>query len=122
MKTKILFLLAISCLFTVATRAESAADLRHRMEQRLPQLDALKAKGIIGEDNRGFVVERQAGSPDAAGLVASENTDRTAVYQRIAQQTGATADGVGRARAKQIAENSRPGVWVQDESGQWRKK
>lgn len=122
MKTRIITLLTAFILLGLTAWAESAADLRQRMEQRLPQLDALKAQGIVGEDNHGLVAERQGGSPGAANLVASENSDRTAVYQLIAQQTGVTADAVGRARAKQIVENSRPGVWVQDDSGQWRKK
>jgi len=55
-------------------------------------------------------------------VVADENRDREAVYAFIARETGASAVSVGRARAKQIATNSRPGVWVQDESGAWLKK
>ena len=54
--------------------------------------------------------------------MSEENRDRSAVYALIAKETGATADSVGRARAKQIAANSRPGVWVQDEAGAWKKK
>lgn len=110
------------CAFTATfARAESAADIRRRMEQRLSQLDELKAKGALGENNRGFVEVREA--IGAASSVASdENRDREAVYGLIAQQAGASADSVGRARAKQIAANARSGVWVQDERGDWKKK
>ncbi|MBI2511294.1 MAG: YdbL family protein [Opitutae bacterium] len=110
------------CAFTATVvAAESAAAIRQRMEQRLSQLDDLKAKGAIGENNRGFV-EVRGSAGNAAALVADENRDREAVYALIAQQTGATADSVGRARAKQIAASAKSGVWVQDESGAWKKK
>jgi uncharacterized protein len=59
---------------------------------------------------------------DAAKVVADENRDRSQVYARIAHQTGATADALGRARAKMIAKNSHPGVWLQNESGHWHRK
>jgi len=110
------------CAFTAAvSAAESAAAIRQRMEQRLPQIDDLKAKGAIGENNRGLL-EVRAAAGNAAAVVSEENRDREAVYALIAQQTGATADSVGRARAKQIAASARSGVWVQDESGAWKKK
>jgi hypothetical protein len=113
--------LALCALTLTVSAAESAAVIRQRMEQRLPQIDELKAKGAIGENNRGLLEVREA----AAGadlVVSAENTDRAAVYALIAQQTGATSDSVGKARAKQIAASAKSGVWVQDESGAWKKK
>jgi uncharacterized protein len=109
------------CALTVTVSAQNAGAIRQRMEQRLPQIDDLKAKGAIGENNRGLLEVREAAG-NAASVVADENRDREAVYALIAQQTGATADSVGRARAKQIAANAKSGVWVQDESGAWKKK
>lgn len=122
MNTRILALLAALCVLTASGFAESATDIRQRMEQRLPQIDALKAQEVLGENNRGFLEERKSGTDGAAGVVADENRDREAVYAQIAKNAGASADSVGRARARQIAANSRPGVWVQSESGQWAKK
>jgi uncharacterized protein YdbL (DUF1318 family) len=122
MKARLFTLLAALCLLTVSAFAENAADIRRRMEQRLPALDSLKAKEAIGENNRGFVEARGAGAGDAGALVAEENRDREAVYTIIAKETGASPDSVGKARAQKIAANSKPGVWVQDESGQWHKK
>lgn len=122
MKTRPFSLFAIVLVLSVPVFAENAADLRHRMEQRLPQIDALKAQGVVGETNRGFIDERKSGVPNAAKIVADENHDREAVYAYIAKQTGSDAETVGRARAKQIAAASRPGVWVQDGSGNWSKK
>jgi uncharacterized protein YdbL (DUF1318 family) len=54
--------------------------------------------------------------------VADENRDREAVYALIAKETGASADSVARARARQIAASSKPGVWVQDAGGAWKRK
>lgn len=122
MKARCLTLFAALCLLTLTAFAESAADIRQRMEQRLPRIDALKSQEVLGENNRGFLEERQAGAAGAGQLVAEENRDREAVYALIAKETGASPDSVGRARARQIAANSRAGVWVQDESGSWRKK
>lgn len=119
MKARIFTLFAALCLLTVSAFAESAGDIRRRMEQRLPQIDALKAQEIVGENNRGLLEERKAG---AGSVVSEENRDREAVYALIAKETGASADSVGRARAKQIASGSRSGVWVQDEAGAWKKK
>ena len=122
MKVRLLSLFAALCLIAVSAMAENATDIRHRMENRLPQIDALKAQEAVGETNRGFLEERKSGVPGAAGVVAEENHDREAVYAYIATETGAQPDAVGRARAKQIAANSRAGVWVQDEAGRWLKK
>lgn len=120
---RILFLcLALTALSaSTAALAESANDIRARMAQRLSQVDDLKGQGAIGENNRGLLEVRDGGG-DAASVVAEENRDREAVYALIAKETGATPDSVGRARAKQIAAASKPGVWVQDESGAWKKK
>lgn len=123
MITRILFvcaaLFALSATTTVF--AQSAAEIRQRMAQRLPQIDDLKAKGALGENNRGLLEVREA-QGNAAQVAAEENRDREAVYALIAKETGATPDSVGRARAKQISAQSKGGVWVQDESGAWRKK
>lgn len=121
MKTRLIaFLVALSLSF-VAVLAESAADIRRRIEQRLPAVEALKSREVVGENNRGLI-EVRGNAADAAAVVAEENRDREAVYALIAKETGATADAVGRARAKQIAAKAPAGIWVQDEAGRWKKK
>jgi uncharacterized protein YdbL (DUF1318 family) len=104
-----------------AWAAEDLGAVKARLAQRLGSLDQLKSSGAIGETNRGLV-DLRAASPTAGDLVAAENRDRGLVYAAIAQQTGSTVETVGRARAKQIAAASAPGVWVQRESGEWYKK
>ncbi len=121
MNLRFFILLCTLCLGTTVALAETPADIQHRMAQRLSVVDDLKAKEVIGENNRGFIEVRKA-APGADSVVSDENRDREAVYALIAQKTSATSDTVGQARAKQIATNSRSGVWLQDEAGKWYKK
>ena len=108
---------------TVASTAfcQDIAAVKQRMAQRLPQLDAARASGAVGENNRGFA-EVRGGGGDAHQLVAAENADRTEVYTAVSKKTGSTPEAVGQARAKKIAENAAPGVWLQRESGEWYRK
>ena len=99
--------------------AEDLGAVRARMESRISKIDALKTAGVLGEDNRGFLAVR---SGNDGGVAAAENADRTVVYAALAQKTGASADAVGKARAKQLAANSAPGVWLQREDGGWYRK
>lgn len=116
------FLLVPAALvLTVATvHAQDLNAVKAAIAQRLPQIDASKASGAIGENNRGFVEAR--GGADASALIAAENADREVVYAAIAKQSGTSAAVVGAARAKQIAEHSAPGVWLQAATGTWYKK
>lgn len=122
MKARFLTLCVLLCATVLTAFAQSAGELRRRMEQRIPAIDALKEQGAIGENNRGLLEVPPAGKPGGDNVIAEENRDREAVYALIAKETGATADAVGRARAKKIAASSRGGVWIQDEGGQWKKK
>lgn len=105
----------------VAAPAQDLETVRAQMRERLPQVDALKAAGAIGEDNRGFLSVREA-QGDASSVVSAENADRRVVYQSIAKQTGSTPETVGKARARQIAAQSASGVWLQAEDGRWYQK
>jgi uncharacterized protein YdbL (DUF1318 family) len=105
----------------IVVHAQDLGAVKARIAQRLPKIDELKAKGAVGENNRGFV-EVRGGSAEAGPVVSAENADRETVYAAIAKQTGASAEQVGHSRAKQIAGNSASGVWVQREDGTWYQK
>jgi uncharacterized protein YdbL (DUF1318 family) len=121
---RILFVALTLALPAAATlrAADDLGALKSRMIARVSKVDDAKAKGLIGENNRGLLELRGAGGADIAALVADENKDRSTVYDALAKQTGSTADAVGKARAKQIADGSAPGVWVQKEDGSWVRK
>jgi uncharacterized protein YdbL (DUF1318 family) len=116
-----LFVAAVLCAAPVLP-AQDLATVRARMEQRLPSVLALKDRQAVGENNRGYLeVRGQVGGADQQ-VVSDENSDRRRVYTAIAGQTGSSADEVGRKRAAQLADLARPGHWIQDAAGTWRKK
>lgn len=110
--------LATSFLFSTPV---FAAGIKARMKSRLPKIVQLKAKGIVGETNDGFLAFVGAQKAEQA-LVAAENEDRKKVYQAIAKQQGTSAKVVGQRRALQIAEKAQPGEWLQDAGGKWYRK
>lgn len=97
------------------------ADIKARMKARLPRIIELKAAGIIGENNQGLLAF-VGGNTSEQALVDAENQDRQLVYAAIAKQQGTTAAVVGQRRALQIADNAKPGEWLQDAGGKWVQK
>ena len=116
-----LFMLVSMAAAPVALRAQDLAAVKNRMVHRLPQIDQLKAKGVIGETNRGLL-ELKGGDVEAGDAVAAENRDREIVYTEIAKKTGTSFEQVARHRARKIAAESARGVWLQKEDGSWYKK
>jgi hypothetical protein len=115
-------LLALLGLFAGAALADSPADLKRRMADRLATIDDYKTRELAGENNRGLLEARSGAGTAEQRVIADENRDREAVYALIARQTGATAEQVGQKRAEDIAHQARPGVWLQDKSGKWYRK
>jgi uncharacterized protein YdbL (DUF1318 family) len=117
--TKILTFLLIS--FFVFGASAFADDIKARMKKRLPVIKELKAQGIVGEDNKGYL-KFVGGKKAKEDVVAAENKDRKTVYTTIAKKQGTTAELVGNRRALQIAKKASPGEWLQDTSGNWYQK
>ena len=113
---------AFIVLFVLVSVANAFAEgVKARMQARLPAIVALKAEGIIGEDNKGFVAFVGSARKNV-DIVAGENEDRRQVYAAIARQQGTTIERVGELRARQIAEKASPGEWLQNEKGAWLQK
>lgn len=117
-----LLLAGLVALAPLAARAQSPAELKARIESRLGAVDALKERGLAGENNRGFLEARGSASAADQKTISDENADRRAVYAYLAGQTNSDADTVGRVRAQKISIASKRGVWVQDPNGEWRQK
>ena len=98
---------------------EEAAE---RIKERLPQIDAMKAAGSVGETADGFLAPRTSLGPREASLVELENADRRLIYQSLAARTEQSLEEVGRQRAIQIAARARTGVWLQKPNGDWYRK
>lgn len=114
-------LVSIALLYSAGLAAAGAQGIQQRMMQRLPVIDQLKAQGIVGENNQGYL-EFVGGQRVKPEVVKAENQDRRQVYNAIAQKQGSTPEVVGRHRAAQIAERSKPGVYLQDANGKWYRK
>lgn len=99
----------------------SMAGIKERMKQRLPVIVELKAKGIVGENNQGYLAFVTGQTSDDA-LVASENKDRKAIYAHIAKQQNTSLAVVEKRRAITLAERAVPGEFIQNTAGAWIKK
>lgn len=118
-KIVLTFLIIPTAVAISLTHAEE--DIKSRMKSRLPTILTLKAKGIIGENNKGYLAF--LGNDTSNKNVAdAENKDREIVYSDIAKEQKITADVVGKRRAKQIAEKANTGEWIQKENGEWYQK
>jgi len=98
-----------------------AQGIKDRMLSRLPVINELKAQGLVGENNQGFL-EFRSGKKPSADLINAENSDRQEVYKAIAVRQNATPALVGQTRAAQIAEKEAQGTWIQSPDGAWKKK
>lgn len=98
-----------------------AGDIKSRMKSRLPAINQLKAQGVVGEDNRGYL-QFVGGQKIKADVVNAENADRKKVYAAIAKQQGANMEVVGQRRAAKIAQIAPKGHWVQTATGKWNRK
>lgn len=85
--------------------------------QRLAIIKGLKIKGVIGENNQGYLEFR--GEKQAVEVVRAENEERRKDYQSIAAKRKSSVAEVGRLRAKQIAEMAEKGIWLQSPDGKW---
>jgi len=123
MKKKVYFAVLAILLFVVfaAGAFPSAKEIRAKMLARLPEIKVLKDKGLVGENNKGFL-EFVGQQKEKQEVVKAENRDREIVYKAIAKQQGTTVELVGKHRAIQIANKARPGEWLQDANGKWYQK
>jgi len=118
----IISILPVFILGILITNAYSSSKaIKQRMIDRLPVIKSLKAKGIIGEDNAGYL-EFVGQKKEKADVIQAENKDRKLVYGAIAKQQGTTVELVGKHRAVQLANRAQPGEWLQDAKGKWYKK
>ena len=122
--------LAGCCCVTTSSFAESKYNIKEMTPEvqtaldnrkgRFDKLSALKAKGIIGENNRGYV-EALASDPEAKGLTDQENQDRKVIYTVIEKQNNLSdaLDMIEKAFAETQRERAASGEKVQNPDGSW---
>lgn len=116
-KLYVLIIIALMISFQFAF----AGGIKQRMKQRLPAIAALKTKGIIGENNRGYLgfVTKKKAQED---VIAAENKDRKKVYTYFAKEQETTLDIVEKIQAKRKADRTSSGEFFQKPNGTWVKK
>ncbi len=112
-------LVLISLLVFPGTSA--AQSIKERMKQRLPVIVDLKAKGIVGENNQGYLAF-VTGKKAKESIIANENKDRKTIYSHIAKQQKTSLKLVEKRRALQLADRARSGEFIQKSNGAWIKK
>jgi len=117
----VVFAVLACCSFVPLLSAAGAPEAKARMRERVAAIDRLKIGEFVGENNRGFLEVRKP-DKEATAVVAAENQDRATVFSDSAAAAGTTAEAFGRVFARQIAQASKPGVWLQNEKGDWYKK
>ena len=107
--------------------------LNHR-KMRSHKLQALKAKGVIGENSLGFVRVLKSRSwfarifkpsNKAKILVKKENQDRKLIYNTIVQQNHLKPDQIVQVEkefSKVRRDRAKPGDFIQQPSGKWVQK
>lgn len=115
-----IYVLILACLM-LSSQLAFANGIKERMIQRLPLIADLKTKGIIGEDNHGYLGFVTA-TKVHEDVIAAENNDRKAVYTHFAQQQKTTVDVVEKIQANRKAEKANPGEFFQNPDGAWIKK
>jgi uncharacterized protein YdbL (DUF1318 family) len=115
-----IYVLVIVCL-VVSSQFVFAAGIKERMKARLPVIADLKAKGIVGENNKGYLGFVTANKVKA-DVVAAENKDRKAVYAHFAKQQNTTPGVVEDIQAKRKAQKVKAGQFFQKPDGAWQKK
>ncbi len=118
---KILLSIIVIYIVVITNLTHAEEDVKSRMKSRLSTIITLKTKGIIGENNKGYL-EFLGSDKSKKDVIDAENKDRETVYTDIAKEQKTTAEVVGRRRATQIAEKANPGEWIQKESGEWYQK
>ncbi len=111
-------LLLILCLFVTQV---AFGGVKERMKERLPVIAQLKTKGIIGENNQGYL-GFVSGTRENEALIAAENKDRKAVYTYFAKQQNTKLEVVEQVQGKRKAEKAKPGEFIQNAGGSWVKK
>jgi len=82
-----------------------------------------KADGLIGEQANGYLgLVVQNAPPNIKKLVADTNAKRKAGYQKIAAKQGTSLSEVEKVGGNTAIEKTRPGNYIRDANGTWRKK
>jgi uncharacterized protein len=119
MKTMLLsMLIGFGCIHSTVM---AEPDLTTRMSDRRGVIEQLKAEGLVGENNKGYL-EFVGSTKKNEDLVAAQNADRKVGYQLVADKQGVAVEQISAVRASYYAKKAEKGEWYQDSSGKWIQK
>ncbi len=134
---RLIFIMTFALLFTPCFTATPTYATEYNLKQMTPEveeallnrkarfdeLESYKAKGIIGENNQGYV-ELLGDDAQARDIVKVENKDRKTIYQTIAEQNGITDQigDIGKVFAQVQHEKAEVGYKIQNSNGEWKEK
>ncbi len=104
----------------VTPAVQNALDAR---KKRFDRLADLKVKGMIGENNNGYVSALEKNNA-AEQLADEENQNRRVIYKAIAQQNGLgkSVDIIEKVFAQVRRDKAQSGEMIQLETGDWVQK
>ena len=86
-------------------------------------LPTAKAQGLIGEQSDGYLgLVKSDAPPDVKALVAQVNGQRKAHFTQIAAKNNIAETEAAKIFAREAAERTLPGNYLQNASGAWVKK
>ena len=103
---------------------EMTPEIKAALDSRRDRFDLLrgfKEKGIIGEDNKGYV-QLLSDNGEAKRIVDAENEDRRFIYEKIVEQNNLPKDAlatVEKVFAQVQRDKANPGDKIQNDDGQW---
>lgn len=103
-----------ACVFSLllAVGGAFAADLK-----------TAKAQGLIGEQSDGYLgLVKSDAPPDVKALLAEVNGQRKAQFAQIAAKNGIAEAEAAKIFAREAAERTIPGNFVQNPAGAWVRK
>ena len=134
MLRQLLYVTVLTCLITAGFIYQAAAQAKYSIKSMTPEVEAaldgrrnrfdqlneLKTKGLVGENNKGYV-EALSEDKDAKVLAKAENADRKVIYATIADQNGLTEaiETIEKVFAQVQRDKAEAGQKVQTEDGEW---
>jgi uncharacterized protein YdbL (DUF1318 family) len=106
-------------------------SLKQSMKEAFIQLKPFYDRGAVGENNMGFVEQRDTGAlslkekADLNRFMGQQNTSRNALYSEIMKANNLGTDSlpkIQRIFANSWRAKSQPGWWIQNDGGAWEKK
>jgi hypothetical protein len=108
-----------------------AENIKSSIKERFPQVAYFKDKGAIGENNRGILAPRDIQNLPMAErgkmnqVMSQENGDRIKLYMEVLRANSYPQDKLEDIKiifAKSWQQTAKTGWWIQDPSGNWKKK